>query len=118
MIKLVKELAEDFVLDKRADYKHTRKMSDVLFHFENKMVGGLARESFLTPPELWVAISPAFNIWDIRRLLPQLRIAVEHWKYIRARVIVGDGKAMRFAEAFGFKFEETKNGFHFYSVRA
>lgn len=95
----------------------TLQRTEKFFRAEG-FVGGIAREYVLADREVWIALLPAFNPFLIRQLRPVLRIAAEHYGYLRARTEVLNSKASRFAFALGFMWEETTYGYNFFSVRA
>ena len=116
-IDFVERLPEVEVEDKLG-FRYTKAMSEAFFAWEGKLVGGIARETLIDPPEVWVAVQPAFRPRDIFRLREVRARLATRYPYLRARVQVGDKVGTRFAFAFGFMYEETVGLFHFFSVRA
>lgn len=103
---------------KQNDLDYTVAMSNPLFAYGDKLFGGIARESLVYTPEVWVALGLAFRPFDVRGLRPWIEIMKEHYGYVRARVREHNVVGARFAFACGFMYEEDKGGFHFFSVRA
>lgn len=116
-LKLKEEIDKSLLVGPKISIDYTLARSERLFEYDETLLGGIFRESCFVAPEVWVYLLPHFNRYSIRGLLPFIRIAAEHYGYLRARTELTNEKAARFAFACGFMWEETVGDYNFFSVR-
>mgnify|MGYP000938576562 CR=1 FL=1 len=97
--------------------KYSIQVTELFFSFGDKMLGGIGRVAMTSPPEIWIALTKKFRPLDLRELRRAITEASKRVGYLRARVVLGDKKAAKFAFACGLMWEEDVGGFHFFSVR-
>lgn len=73
------------------------------FEFAGVIVGGLARESVIARPEIWIEVKPGLRPIHIRAFRKYLPQAIAIFGEIQARVERGNDRALRFAKACGFE---------------